>query len=174
MNYLVYIEHAAENLQFFLWYRDYAKRFSELPPNERSLAPVWSAEQAEQDAQATTGGAPLKQKVSAETAAVFKGTDFAPPMASVAEVKGNPFNTPPRTPSNERDSVAPTEYAWSDNGSTLHSNTNKSFHTKAAGAFENADLKWQPCEYTTLASLCEHSLIILQSRSSHFERRSRE
>ena len=147
MNYLVYIEHAAENLQFYLWYRDYVKRFSDLPPNERSLAPVWSAEQAEQDAQANLGAPPLKQQVSAETAAVFKGTDFAPPVASVVEVKGNPFNTPPRTPNDNRDSLAPTERAWSDNGSTLNSNTtNKSFHTKAAGAFENADLKWQPCE----------------------------
>lgn len=146
MNYLIYIEHAAENLQFFLWYRDYAKRFSELPANEQSLAPIWSAEQAEQDAQANPGGPPLKQQVSAETAAVFKGTDFAPPSTSVVEVKGNPFNTPPRTPNNERTSVAPIERAWSDNGSTLHSNSHKSFHGKAAGAFEGADIKWQPCE----------------------------
>ena len=146
MNYLVYIEHAAENLQFFLWYRDYSKRFSELPSKEAALAPTWSAEQAEQDAQANNGPAPLKQQVSPETAAVFKGTDFAPPMASVTEVKGNPFNTPPRTPNHDKDSVAPAEQVWSDNASTLNSNTNKSFHTKAAGAFENADLKWQPCE----------------------------
>ena len=146
MNYLIYIEHAAENLQFFLWYRDYAKRFSDLPPNERALAPEWTAEQVEKDAQANQGALPLKQPISAETAAVFKGTEFAPPISSVVEIKGNPFNTPPRTPNNDRDSVAPTERAWSDNGSTLYSNTNKSFHTKAAGAFEGADLKWQPCE----------------------------
>ena len=146
MNYLVYIEHAAENLQFFLWYRNYVKRFSELPSNERDLAPIWSAEQAEQDAQANNG-APLKQQVSAETAAVFKGTDFAPPVASVKEVKGNPFNTPPRTPVNHSDSVTPAEAAWSENGSTLNSNTYKSLNAKAAGAFENADLKWQPCKY---------------------------
>ena len=147
MNYLIYIEHAAENLQFFLWYRDFAKRFSELPSNERSLAPVWTAEQAEQD-EKTSNGAPLKHQVSAETAALFKGTDFAAPVANVMEVKGNPFHTPPRTPYNERDSLAPNERAWSDNASTLHSNANKSFQTKAAGAFETADLKWQPCEYT--------------------------
>ncbi len=147
MNYLVYIEHAAENLQFFLWYRDYTKRFSEQPANERALAPIWSVEQAEIDAQGRTGPAPLKQQVSADTAAVFKGTDFAPPSASVVEVKGNPFNTPPRTPNNDRASTAPTERAWSDNASTLHSTTNKSFHSKAVGAFEGADLKWQPCEH---------------------------
>lgn len=146
MNYLVYIEHAAENLQFFLWYRDYIKRFSEQPANERALAPIWSAEQAELDAQGRTGPAPFKQQVSAETAAVFKGTDFGPPSASVVEVKGNPFCTPPRTPNNDRASAPTIERSWSDNASTLHSNTNKSFHSKAAGAFEGADLKWQPCE----------------------------
>ena len=147
MNYLVYIEHAAENLQFYLWYRDYVQRFSQLPENERSLAPIWSAEQAEQDALPNSGVPPLKQQVSAETAAVFKGTDFAPPVANIVEVKGNPFNTPPRTPNNEKErlSMAPTEQGWSDNGSTLHSTTNKSFQSKAAGAFEGADLKWQPC-----------------------------
>ena len=148
MNYLVYIEHSAENLQFYLWYRDYLRRFNELPPNERALAPEWSAEQAELDAQAVQGTPGPKQQVSAETAAVFKGTDFAPPIASVVEVKGNPFNTPPRTPNGEksRESVAPSERAWSENGSTLFSNTDRSFQTKTAGAFQGADLKWQPCE----------------------------
>lgn len=154
MNYLVYIEHSAENLQFFLWYRDYLKRFNELPSNERALAPEWSAEQAEMDAQAIQGTPGPKQQISAETAAVFKGTDFAPPIASVVEVKGNPFSTPPRTPNGEkyRESVAPSERAWSENCSTLMSNTNKSFQTKTAGAFQGADLKWQPCESSSCST----------------------
>ena len=168
MNYLVYIEHAAENLQFFLWYRDFAKRFSELPPNERALAPVWTAEQAEADAQAPQGP---KQPVSAEAAAVFKGTDFAAPTANVVEVKPNPFNTPPKTPNADGESEALSERAWSDNGSTLHSHTNKSFHSKAAGAFEGADLKWQPCKCTTLL-LYQLYLTFGQSQSNHSERKS--
>ena len=148
MNYLIYIEHSAENLQFYLWYRDYLKRFNELPPNERALAPEWSAEQAELDAQAIQGTPGPKQRVSPETTAIFKGTDFAPPLASVVEVKGNPFHTPPRTPNAEqsRESVAPSERAWSENCSTLNANTDRSFQTKTAGAFQGADLKWQPCE----------------------------
>lgn len=150
MNYLIYIEHAAENLQFFLWFRSYTKRFDELPPSERVLAPLWTQEQAEADAQAPS--AP-KQKVSVEAAAVFKGTNFAPPVASVVEVKPNPFNTPPRTPNGDRASVVPSEHAWSDYGSTLHSSTNKSFQSKAAGAFEGADLKWQPCQHNIPVSM---------------------
>ena len=148
MNYLIYIEHSAENLQFYLWYRNYLRRFNELPPNQRALAPEWSAEQAELDAQANQGTPGPKQQISAETAAVFKDTDFAPPVASVVEVKGNPFSTPPRTPNAEksRDSVAPSVRAWSENASTLFSNTERSFQAKTAGAFQGADLKWQPCE----------------------------
>lgn len=144
MNYLVYIEHAAENLQFFLWYQNYVKRFNAMPANERSLAPVWTQEQVEAEAMASQNNGLGPKMVTPETAAVFKGTDFAPPKTSVIEIKGNPFNTPPRTPNLERDSMAPSEPAWSDTGSTMFS-SNKSFQKKAGDAFQGADLKWQPC-----------------------------
>lgn len=42
MNYLKYVEYNAENLQFYLWYRDYCKRFSELPALQKVLAPEWT------------------------------------------------------------------------------------------------------------------------------------
>ena len=144
MNYLVYIEHAAENLQFYLWYRDYVKRFEALPASERALAPIWTEQQAEAEALASENKMQGPKMISPETAAVFKGTDFAPPKASVVELKGNPFNTPPRTPNGDRDSMAPTEPAWSDTGSTVYS-SNKSFQKKAGDAFQGVDLKWQPC-----------------------------
>ena len=155
MNYLIYIEHSAENLQFFLWYRDYVKRFFELPPNERALAPEWSVEQTEAELQANQAAQGLKQQVSPETAEVFKGTDFAPPRANVMEAKSNPFNTPPRTPAGERNSMAPTESAWSDHGSTLNGSVagSKLHHKQAAGAFEGADVKWQPCRSSSECSI---------------------
>lgn len=148
MNYLIYIEHAAENLQFFLWYRDFVKRFFDLPPNERALAPEWSVEQTEAELQSAQALQTAKQQISPETAEVFKGTDFAAPRANIMEVKSNPFNTPPRTPAGDRESTAPTEAAWSDHGSTLNGSVagSKTHHKQAAGAFEGADLKWQPCK----------------------------
>ena len=146
MNYLIYIEHAAENLQFFLWFRDYSKRFSDLPEGERRLAPEWTVEQAEAEAMANQNNTNSTKFVSAETAAVFKGTDFAPPMSSVVEVKGNPFSTPPRTPTKERESFAHSENNWSESASTVNSSFKSSYQKKAAGAFEAADLKLQPCE----------------------------
>jgi len=150
MNYLIYIEHAAENLQFFLWYRDYSKRFSELPASERALAPEWTIAQAEAEALASQTNTTGLKKLSPETIAVFKGTDFAPgAKASIVEYIGNPFHTPPRTPPVDKDGFSPSEYGWSDDGSTLKS-SNKSFAKKTAGAYEGADLKWQPCTYPHL------------------------
>ncbi|KAL8958365.1 MAG: hypothetical protein Q9193_004562 [Seirophora villosa] len=146
MNYLIYIEHAAENLQFFLWHKDYTKRFDFLSENDRKLAPVWTAEQAEAQALAMKDNPAPMKSISAETAAVFKGTDFAAPKTTVVEMaRGNPFNTPPMTPDNgERDSLAPTEYPWSDSGSTLRSGFKVPHDKKAAGAFDAADIKLQP------------------------------
>ncbi len=45
MNFLLYIENSAENLQFYLWFRDYVKRFEQLPENEKKLSPPWVPEQ---------------------------------------------------------------------------------------------------------------------------------
>ena len=143
MNYLVYIEHAAENLQFFLWYKDYTKRFANLPEREKSLAPIWTEEEPEK------GEHPPKQQISPEAAAAFKGTDFAS-HTTVKEVGNqNPFNTPPRTPKGDAESIAKSEAAWSEGESTLNvSRTTGASHQKqAAEAFEGADMKWQPCTH---------------------------
>ena len=148
MNYLIYIEYSAENLQFFLWYRDYVKRFSELLPAERALAPDWAIEQADSETSTSQANATAigQKPMSQETAAVFKGTDFGPPTASMVELKSSdPFNTPPGTPTpGGGDSIAPSEFGSHDNDPDMR-NPGKSFHQKAAGAFTDADLKWQPC-----------------------------
>lgn len=146
MNYLVYIEYSAENLQFFLWYRDYVKRFNELPRSERTLAPEWTAEQAEADtltSQATAAAA-TQIPISKEAAAILNGSDFVVPSVSMVELKSSdPFHTPPRTPTTTG-SIAQFESPESEHGSTAK-NPGKSFQHKAAGAFAEADLKWQPC-----------------------------
>lgn len=136
MDFLVYIEHDAENLQFFLWYRDYLKRWSELPEREQKLAPEWTAEQAQQARNEV-----LSEKVAAkktgnvEAAEVFKGTDFESKGFKSGEAP-NPFNTPPRTPSHEgRDSMAPSTVGWSEDASTLGGSMIH-HQKKSANAFE--------------------------------------
>lgn len=148
MNYLIYIEHAAENLQFFLWHKDYTKRFDLLPASERNLAPVWTVEQAEAQALTMKDNPNPMKTIGPEAAAIFKGSDFAPPKIIVLEAgKGNPFNTPPLTPNTgERESIAPSDYPWSDSGSTVRSGFKASHDKKAAEAFDAADVRLQPCE----------------------------
>ena len=142
MNYLIYIEHAAENLQFFLWYRDYVSRFSALPLSEKALALEWSQKELEPENKehSTTG----PKTLSSETAEVFKGTDFAVPKSVPFEVKSDPFTTPPRTPNGHRPSVVPSESGWSDTSMTVYSPKGANFQKQAGDAFQGADVKWQP------------------------------
>lgn len=42
MNYLLYVEHSAENLQFYLWYQDYTRRFQQAKSSDRVLALEWT------------------------------------------------------------------------------------------------------------------------------------
>ncbi|KAI0445811.1 hypothetical protein F4803DRAFT_547852 [Xylaria telfairii] len=99
MNYLIYIEHSAENLQFFLWYRDYVKRFNEAPVSETVLAPEWTLKM-EEDAMAKIqkDAADKAKKESPTAREMFKGTDFEKtPEVLVVESRGDPFSTPPRS-----------------------------------------------------------------------------
>lgn len=150
MDFLVYIEHDAENLQFYLWYKDYVKRFFQLPESEQALAPEWTPEQAQAEKNALEKEK-LPKKMPAEAAAAFKGTDFEPPTKQT-EGGYNPFNTPPRTPNGaEYDpSLAPSSEGisgptgWSEQGSTMMSGSTD--HTKkTANAFEAVDAM-QPCK----------------------------
>ncbi|KAF2017355.1 hypothetical protein BU24DRAFT_149030 [Aaosphaeria arxii CBS 175.79] len=136
MNYLKYIELAAENLQFYLWFRDYSKRFKELPEREQALSPVWSDPGSDSDTQQRS------KRVNPEASAIFNGTDFAE-SGTVAEAdKSNPFFTPPRTPTSSEqrrdvESVNSFDDVPSSNGRINHSQ-------RAAGAFEGVGLKWKP------------------------------
>lgn len=46
MDYLIYVAHDAENLQFWLWLRDYTKRFNALPPAQKRLSSHWVSDDA--------------------------------------------------------------------------------------------------------------------------------
>ncbi|KAI1092897.1 hypothetical protein F5B19DRAFT_452189 [Rostrohypoxylon terebratum] len=98
MNYLIYIEHAAENLQFFLWYRDYAKRFNELNNSEAQLSPEWTQAMEDEVTTKIQKDAVDKMRKEPRVAVIFKGTDFEKGASgTVVEIK-DPFSTPPPTP----------------------------------------------------------------------------
>lgn len=111
MNYLIYVELSAENLQFFLWHRDYVQRFNSATTSDIALAPEWT-----QDEQNETFNKLQKdhrdglKRDPANTAAIFKGTDFEKSGAMSPTTmdkaipifsSNNPFNTPPRTPNGD-------------------------------------------------------------------------
>jgi hypothetical protein len=138
MNYLKYIELSAENLQFYLWFRNYAKRFNDLPESEKALAPEWLPEQ-----ESETPARP--KRVSPETAAIFKGTDFAnESKVTEGEKRNNPFSTPPHTPNGDATRVGG-ESMDSYEGMSITTGGGKSDHAiRASDAFETAGLKWKP------------------------------
>ncbi|KAI2610453.1 hypothetical protein GGR54DRAFT_376716 [Hypoxylon sp. NC1633] len=100
MNYLLYIEHAAENLQFLLWYRDYVKRFSRADTSETQLSPEWTQAMEDEMAARIQKDAVDKMKREPKVAStLFKGTDFEKGAAEVVVENRDPFSTPPSTPS---------------------------------------------------------------------------
>ncbi|XDG07398.1 hypothetical protein ABKA04_007013 [Annulohypoxylon sp. FPYF3050] len=98
MNYLIYIEHAAENLQFFLWYRDYVKRFNEINNSEARLSPEWTQSMEDEIATKIQKDAVDKMRKEPKVAVIFKGTDFEKGVSDTAVEIKDPFSTPPPTP----------------------------------------------------------------------------
>lgn len=148
MNYLKYIEHDAEILQFFLWYRDYCQRFESISASEKALSPEWTAGQAEADAQ---GAQPTrKKKVNPLIASVLRGTEFGDGIAQPVDMeKRDPFYDPSRTPPSEdrREMAAISEYGSSfgdEKTETLFGTS--ALNKRADDAFDEAGMKWKPCK----------------------------
>jgi hypothetical protein len=167
MNFLLYVENSAENLQFFLWFRDYVKRFDQLSESEKKLSPEWVAEPPKRKATPAklTSEAGMtqeeKREADQEVSQAVKGTDFdTSAKTTIVEVGNNPFNTPPATPFGERPNMDASTVGWSEDGSTLNSGAPTS-HTKAsADAFESAKTL-QPCK--TYRLMAFSSLLTIHS-----------
>ncbi|KAJ4865066.1 hypothetical protein T069G_01596 [Trichoderma breve] len=140
MNYLVYVEHAAENLQFYLWFKNYEKRFAEAKGSDIALAPEWTqAMEDEVVAKVRKEQVDKMRREPAATAAIFKGTDFE---KQPCDKKANPFNTPPRSPNGVSDDHDTLTTSWevmtSGGTSNAQSTSNASSRTQAAEAFVTA------------------------------------
>ncbi|OTA56824.1 hypothetical protein K449DRAFT_375187 [Hypoxylon sp. EC38] len=101
MNYLFYIEHAAENLQFFLWYCDYVKRFNEADTSDTRFSPEWTQAMEDVVTVRIQKDAVEKMRRQPRAAAIFKGTDFEKGATDIVLTSGDPFSTPPGTPSDQ-------------------------------------------------------------------------
>jgi hypothetical protein len=150
MNYLRYIEHSAENLQFYLWFKDFEARWEKLPESEKALAQSWTTEHAE-----TEISAPARpRRVNPQVAAVFKGTDFAdgPPKSTD---KVDPFDTPHKSSVEDKRDMMSDYDSSMDNEKTMASSQ---IHSMAAAqAFDEAGMKWKPCEHRPNLQICTPS-----------------
>ncbi|WPG97622.1 Hypothetical protein R9X50_00040200 [Acrodontium crateriforme] len=139
MNYLKYIEHSAENLQFFLWFKDYSDRFGKLPENEKSLAPEWTKAQAEAELATQV---PNRRSHHQIATAVIRDSEHADSNRTAQAEMVNPFYAPSKASEDERRDVN-SEYG-SSMGDEKTFGTASSHAAVADEAFHDAGMKWKP------------------------------
>lgn len=151
MQYLVYIEHNAENLQFYLWHKDYAQRFSNLPASEQALSPEYAPPREAIAQPAPAVSRPIVSRANKN----FVEKTFVAEEVLAKEMQSNrlesPFATPPMTPRGT-DNVTPFMTNNTMNAESLIGINHKQ---AAADAFDKVDVKWQPCMYAR--SMCRLS-----------------
>jgi hypothetical protein len=130
MNYLIYVERSAENLQFFLWHRDYVKRFHTAGTSDLTLAPEWTKAMEDEVSVRIQKENTDKARNEVKTVSILKSTDFEKTSeTAVSTIEGtgnNPFHTPPMTPG-DQESMYP-----ASNAQTYRSQASEAF--TAAGA----------------------------------------
>ncbi|KAF3765096.1 hypothetical protein M406DRAFT_292381 [Cryphonectria parasitica EP155] len=145
LNYLIYIEHSAENLQFLLWHRSYVRRFHSADTPDLALAPEWTEEEQDETfAKLQKEYRDGLRRDPASVAAVLKGTDFEKDSNTFATGNprfldsrtpvffemgnSNPFSTPPGTPSlNDRGSSSEYGTAGSPAAASWRRQANEAF-----------------------------------------------
>ncbi|EXK34153.1 hypothetical protein FOXG_03121 [Fusarium oxysporum f. sp. lycopersici 4287] len=133
MTYLIYVEHAAENLQFYLWFQDYEKRFNANPTTDVKLAPEWTRAMQDEAVIKIRKEQSDKMRKESEAAAIFKGSDFEKKVGSQDRNMSavDPFATPPQSSKGDDSSI----YTAS---CTMKSLNAMSHQSQASDAFKRA------------------------------------
>lgn len=171
MDYLVYVTHDAENLQFYLWLQDYTERFNALKADRKTLSPEWNEEEP-----------PVEEKVTqrASMSTVLGNRKKRPPPlmpkidfdkpAEAAALGLNEMVVTPVTPRSDcmpspglsrQDTLSPTQATFGERHSvptvSLTGQTSQygepilseeSVREIADEANVSAGLKWQGCKFT--------------------------
>lgn len=148
MDYLVYVEFNAENLQFYLWYKDYTKRFNALSENDKLLSKEWIPETKEipdlsrdpeklekkKSRRGLSTANILESGYAAKEAVMF--SEDEPPLSPIS---------PPMSPTLGRHMSLTTSGTATPSvaGSSTPSNSDLA---------SQSGMKWQPC----MLFLCEH------------------
>jgi hypothetical protein len=148
MDFLKYIEHSAENLQFYLWFKDYVQRFEALPQSERSLSPEWT--EAQEEAEKISYRAQLKQKpLAVEANEILKAQSLLAEKETPVHEKHDPF-TDVRDVSSRGSGFGDSFSGSMDRTETGYQSTKSGFSRGAEAAFEDAGCKFQPCKISAL------------------------
>lgn len=103
MDYLVYVTHDAENLQFYLWMVDYFRRYSNAPKAETNLSPKWNFDETP-----PTSAGNLLEKVCGEM--ICNDSDDISDASTLGDrqpyhhPRGYPWETPDPSDSSKRSS----------------------------------------------------------------------
>ncbi|KAM0356046.1 hypothetical protein ACHAPU_000439 [Fusarium lateritium] len=138
MSYLIYVEHAAENLQFYLWFQDYEKRFNTNPTTDVKLAPEWTKIMQDETIMKIRKEQVEKRRREPEAAAMFKGTDFEKKASGQDRSMSNPldpFATPPQSSKGDQASIFTSAASF-----TMSSNA-ASHQKQASDAFQGAGVQ---------------------------------
>lgn len=159
VKYMIYVEHGAENLQFFLWHKDYTERFEKLPESEKVLSPEYKHPTVVPEALVRPrlfGKGNSEKKAAAkiiETAfdMAEKEQNHSPQLAPPSPSWSNPFNTPPTTP-DDASSKYGSQLTPFDSvvGTSIGNIDHKAV---AMGAYQSANVKVQPCMFLLLCVL---------------------
>lgn len=142
MDYLVYVEHNAENLQFYLWFHDYVLRWEALSDAEKALSPEWFPV-------ADTPIDPKRFTVSALMDNNYEGT-------TGAELFGADKDTIRRA-SAVKDTASVI-------GSTVGSAISEATTLTTAEVTAQAGLKWQPC----MLNYTDQAFFLSLTQSSYY------
>lgn len=142
MDYLVFVEYNAENLQFYLWYKDYSKRFDLLPGNEKVLSKEWIPDTQEAPDLTKDAEKGEKKKSKRETSvANIMESGYAAKEAAMFSEEEDPLSPPmsPMSPTfgNRHMSIA--------NSGTATPSIGGSSSPSNAEVAAQSGLKWQPC-----------------------------
>src|ERR1700760_2189453 len=150
LNYLKYHEHSAENLQFFLWYQDYVKRFNELPASEQALAPEWTEAQAEAERREYRQQVKARGPQNPVAEELFKNSDFeeqAVVSESVDVSNQPPTDDPISTSSKNQRGITSSDSKNRPVSSVAGMKSFVSgFSQKAESAFEESGMS-RPCKF---------------------------
>jgi hypothetical protein len=146
MEFLKYVEHSAENLQFYLWFKDYVKRFEDLPTGERNLSPEWTP--AQEDADNAAYRSQLKQKpLAVEANEILKSQNLVGEIETTSpSEKQDPFDDS-RKLSSHGSKFGESISASFDRSEPGFQSIKTGYSRGAEVAYDDAGCKFQPCEF---------------------------